>query len=264
MKIEKVNLVYFSPTKSTKKIVNSIAASFNTEIVDYDYTHKINSKDVPSFGSNELVIIGSPVYGGRVAGVAESFFKSLKGNNTPVVPVVVYGNRDFEDALLELSDYLKENNFKMIGAGAFVAEHSYGREIAGGRPDTEDINIAKLLGEEIKKRLESVTDLSEIQEIKVSGNHPYKERPPVGEPWAPITTDDCTECGICVSACPMAIVSPKNPREITNSQLCIHCCSCIKACPYDAKLFTAEPYKKIKQFLLDNCSSVNKKPKLFI
>lgn len=263
MNIEKVNLVYFSPTKSTRTIVKSIASSFDAELVEYDYTYKIKSGDIISFNSNELVIVGSPVYGGRVPGPAEEFFKSLKGNGTPVIPIVVFGNRSFGDALLELSDYLKVNNFNVVSAGAFVAEHSFGAEIAGGRPDTEDIKVAKSFGIDVKKKLEKVIELSELAEIKVSGNYPYKERG-AGADWGLVTTDDCDLCGDCVSACPMGIISPQNPKEITNPALCIHCCSCIKVCPKNAKMFTAEPFKKVKQFLIEACGSEYNRPKLFI
>lgn len=264
MKIEKVNLVYFSPIRSTGTILKAIASVFDAEIVEHDYTYKIKSQDVPSFGQNELVIVGSPVYGGRLPEAAEPFFKKLKGHKTPVVPVVVFGNRDFEDALLELSDYLKENDFNVVSAGAFVAEHSFGSEIAGGRPDKEDINTAKSFGQEIIKKLESLVDISELAEIKVSGNFPYKDRGPAKEPWAPVTTDDCIMCGACVVVCPMGIINADNPKEITDFASCLHCCSCVQTCPVGAKIFTAEPFKKVKQFLIDNHSAVNKKAKLFL
>ena len=64
--------------------------------------------------------------------------RMFKGNATPVIPVVVYGNRDYEDALKELSDALSAQGFVPVSAGAFIGEHSYSRKdmpIAAGRPD---------------------------------------------------------------------------------------------------------------------------------
>ena len=52
--------------------------------------------------NNVLSIIGVPVYGGRVPVEAISRLQRLKANNTPAVIVVVYGNRDYNDAILEL------------------------------------------------------------------------------------------------------------------------------------------------------------------
>lgn len=264
MKINKVNLVYFSPTQTTQKILKSIASAFDAEIIDHDYTLKLGKEELPFFESDELVILGAPVYGGRIPKVTESLFKNIKGNNTPVIPVVVYGNRDFDDALLELCDYAQENNCKAISAGAFIAEHSFGSEIAGGRPNEEDLSLAKSFGEQVKIKLENVANINQLPEIIVSGNRPYKERGPASEAWCPETTEDCNACGICVNTCPMGIINPENPKEITNPAMCIHCCSCVKKCPKGAKQFTADVYFKVKNFLIENCGSVHKEPKLFV
>lgn len=52
--------------------------------------------------NGELCVIAVPVYGGRVAATALQRLQRLKGNGSPAILVVVYGNRDYEDALLEL------------------------------------------------------------------------------------------------------------------------------------------------------------------
>ena len=51
---------------------------------------------------DSLTILAAPVYGGRVAPIALQRMKRLKGTNAPVILVAVYGNRDYEDALVEL------------------------------------------------------------------------------------------------------------------------------------------------------------------
>lgn len=39
--------------------------------------------------------------------------------------VSVYGNRAYEDALLEMFDIAKDSRFILITASAFIGEHSY-------------------------------------------------------------------------------------------------------------------------------------------
>jgi hypothetical protein len=72
-----------------------------------------------------------PVYGGRVPEVALERLRALKGNGGPAIAVVVYGNRAYEDALLELHTELTANGYKVIAAAAFIAEHSIVRSISG-------------------------------------------------------------------------------------------------------------------------------------
>ena len=122
MKLNKISTIYFSPTNTTKTIVETIANVFSSEINTYDITFD-RTKKVENFKEDELLIIGMPVYGGRIPYLVQEFVKNLKANNTLCIPVVVYGNRDYEDALLELSDYLEEGGFKIVSAGAFIGEH---------------------------------------------------------------------------------------------------------------------------------------------
>lgn len=66
-------------------------------------------------------------------------------NNCTAIIVVVYGNWDYVDALIELRDIAVKMGFKPIAAAAFIGEHSFSTEdspIAYGRPDISDLNIA--------------------------------------------------------------------------------------------------------------------------
>ena len=149
--------------------------------------------------ADEITLFGVPVYGGRVPAEATQRLKQIKGNQTPAVIVVVYGNRAYEDALLELRDIVTEQGFVPIAAGAFIGEHSYTTgdyPIAPGRPDTNDLQKAAAFGARINDLLKESEALSPIA---VPGNFPYK---PLGQkpPIAPITVaEKCDQCGICVS-----------------------------------------------------------------
>ena len=103
MVIKQVKLIYFSPTGTTRKVLESIAKGIGVEDVEHiDLTLPDGAQQTITCFSDELAIIGAPVYGGRLPVDAISRFKQLKASKTFAVVIVVYGNREFEDALLEL------------------------------------------------------------------------------------------------------------------------------------------------------------------
>ena len=117
MNIEKLRLLYFSPTQTTKKVLNAIAAGFKPEAVmhtDLTLPDSIRSKksEKEIRIDDGLTIIGVPVYAGRVAPEAVGRIRQFKADGTPAVLVVLHGNREFEDALRELKDLAVEAGFR--------------------------------------------------------------------------------------------------------------------------------------------------------
>lgn len=104
MKYSNIHLIYFSPTHTSAKIVYAIAEGMGaTSMSESDVT--CESLDMEEYIDDELTIIAAPVYGGRVAETAMERFRMFRSaHHAPVVPVVLYGNRDYEDALKELCD----------------------------------------------------------------------------------------------------------------------------------------------------------------
>ncbi|MFN2131051.1 MAG: flavodoxin family protein [Anaerolineae bacterium] len=99
-----VRLAYFSPTHTTERVLEAIARGARArEIGRIDLTPPAADRTFEVSG-DELAIIGAPVYGGRIPPEAARRLRQLRGNLTPAVPVVVYDNRAYEDALLELCD----------------------------------------------------------------------------------------------------------------------------------------------------------------
>ena len=106
-----------------------------------------------------------PVYAGRVAPLALERLRRFRGNSSPAILLVVYGNRDYEDALVELRDVVMDLGFVPLAAGAFVGEHSYSRRempIAEGRPDDADLAAACQFGEKALSKLVSAHDLQSV------------------------------------------------------------------------------------------------------
>lgn len=256
-----LSVIYFSATGGTAKVVKGVADGISNDYQEYNLTLPAMRENSITFDSDDLVIVGVPVYAGRVPKFLTDFFSNVKGHNTAAVFITVYGNRDYDDALIELKDTFEENGFVGISAAAFIAEHSYTPKVGTNRPDTQDIEAAKKLGADIKNKLESFDDLLQIPRLTVKGNTPYKERhsaPPI----APDTSDDCVNCGICATNCPMGAISYADVKEIDSAK-CIRCCSCVKKCPVNAKSINHEFFNKITKGLIDNFSVIRKEPEFF-
>ena len=245
--------IYFSATGTSKKIALAISQSIATEFVVEDITFQ--SLQNTSYATDDLLCIAVPVYGGGVAPVALKRLDAIRGNNTPAVVVVVYGNRNFERAAVQMSDFLAERGFVTIAVAAFVGEHSYSTgqsPIAVGRPIVEDINDANRFGELVKQKLtkglESV-DVSTLQcpdsgeeNVKafvefVKGYQAEQAKNPVK--LLPITDENrCVMCGVCVDVCPMEAID-REDVSVVDPTLCIKCCACVKECPKEAKLLNS-------------------------
>ena len=252
MKFTNIKIISFSPTNSTKKVLQTIASGISSqaaELIDLTTPGSLPKKTREV--SADLVLIGVPVYSGRVPLTAVNRLQKLTANNTPAVLVAVYGNRHYDDALLELNDIAIKCGFKPIAAGAFIAEHSFATEeypIAKARPDVDDLIKAKQFGEDIVKKFISVEspDL-----VKVPGNSPYKERgPALG--IAPDTDKDiCIDCKKCVYVCPTSAIPASDPT-ITDASNCILCCACIKVCPVEARKVTHPKLVGLSKRLSEN------------
>lgn len=265
MKIDKIWAVSFSPTNNSKRVVNAITSGLQgipVENVDLTYPDAVSAMQ---FGTKDLVVIGVPVYAGRVAPLAVKRLAGIVGNNTPAVIVVTYGNRDFEDALIELIDISENARFRPIAACAFVGEHSFSgtkTPIANGMPDSQDLATAEAFGVKIGKKIGEVENIETTPCPEVPGNRPYKDG--MGKlPFTPMLHETlCTQCASCITACPTGAISLKSKIEI-DQNLCIFCCSCIKICPEDALEIDAAPLKQKRQWLYEHCRE-RKKPQLYL
>jgi ferredoxin len=239
MDIVKVYAVYFSPTGATEKIVTAAAKGTGLPGAKINLTTWLSRENRrKTFTQNELAVIGLPVYDGRLPGKIDNFFTFLQGNATPAIAIVVYGNRDYDDALIELKNRLEERGFKVIAGAAFIGEHTFSRHIAGGRPDAEDLATAKEFGRRAREGLDKAYNGT----LAVRGNYPYVKNTfdPIrlsGEysGWAQVgTAQDCTFCGLCAENCPWNAITIDD-NVITNYAKCMRCFRCIKMCPSHAK-----------------------------
>ena len=179
--------------------------------------------------------------------------------------VVVYGNRDFDDALLELKNLVIESGFTPIAGGAFVGEHSFSTEetpIAKGRPDSLDIQNTMEFALKIKDKIKALSTSQMQIDLVVPGNFPYKDKMPPNT-VAPIVDEKlCNLCGICIDVCPTEAIFLEE-SIITKTELCIRCCACVRSCPNNARVVEDSAWKAIGAKLNANCST-RKEPQIFI
>lgn len=235
--------MYFSATGTTKKVVTRIADTLAAgEAKQYDFTLPGARSEKVSFTESDVVVFGVPVYAGRVPNVLLKFLNSVEGNGARAIPVVVYGNRNYDDALIELAGILDGHGFLPVAAGAFIGEHSFSYKLGAGRPDDKDLAAAAEFAEHI--------DLNREKPIKVKGNDPlsgyYQPRDRHGNPInilkvKPLTSDACINCGLCARVCPMGSISPEDVRTFTG--ICIKCGACVKKCPKGAKYYDHAGYE---------------------
>ncbi|SDP58868.1 4Fe-4S binding protein [Desulforhopalus singaporensis] len=262
MKISRIRPVYFSPTSTSRKIVEAIAEGFSSiktaDPVDLTYP---GVSAVSEVGGDELAIIAVPVYAGRVAPLAAERLRTIRGGLGPAVVVVLYGNRDYEDALIELRDIANGLSFVTIAGGAFIGEHSFSSQtvpLAPGRPDENDLAVAKDFG----SRVDALLDVGIGNGLlEVPGNVPYKKR--MGKiPATPqFNGQMCSECGFCVDLCPAGAILFDGQVSV-DEEACIFCCSCVKNCPEGAVAVTAPLVRKKIAWLYENCAA-RKEPELF-
>ncbi len=266
MKLEKTFLVYFSPTSTTRIVLEEIVKGMDKVVAGaVDITNPENRNTaVPEF-KDEVVLIGAPVYGGRLPQTAARYFKSIRARGVPAVLVVLYGNREFEDALLELKDICLACGFVPLAAGAFIGEHSFCSSefsIAPNRPDKKDLKTASAFGKEITGLLDRIDSVLDIAPLDVPGNFPYKEGMPSSvDPFIDVT-EDCDGCGICTTVCPENAIDETDNYAALNDG-CIYCCACIKACPQQARILKDGFIKDKARWLSETCS-VRKDPHTFL
>lgn len=247
MRYKQVHLIYFSPTHTSARVARAVAEGTGIEtIVVTDLTYGI--PEIKPDPADTLTVLAAPVYGGRVAETAVERLGVLRASGAPVISLVVYGNRDYEDALLELTDLARHAGYTPLAAGAFIGEHSYSRPdtgmpLAQGRPDTADLAAAREFGQACMRKLERIDDNPAfLAPLSVKGNFPYKVKGKA-TPAAPSTRNEaCIRCGNCIGLCPTDAIEMNEQEEIVSDILrCIKCCACVKECPEGARYFDT-PY----------------------
>lgn len=223
----KLYKICFSPTGGTKKVADVMASAWDCEKEEIDIFHLQEPFD-RSFQKEDVCLVLVPSYGGRVPGPAVERIRMFEGNGAKAILVAVYGNREFEDTLIELKDTLRESGFRCCAAVSAVAQHSIFPQFGEGRPDERDKKELLSFAEAIKEYLEH----GKLVPVRVPGNRPYRKYD--GVPLKPVATKECTRCGLCARQCPVHAISIHSIHKIDKKK-CISCMHCVEICPTHAR-----------------------------
>ena len=189
-----------------------------------------SGKEYIMMDSGTLSIFVVPCYGGRIPATAAERLSRIRAEwgiygYPPAIVCVTYGNRAFEDSLLELSECVSDNGFRVIAGCAIVTEHNIMHEFGRGRPDVDD---QAQIREFADKVFDKIWEKDEDTRVVMPGNWDFKEW---GGSHLPIEVDrrKCFNCGWCAEECPVSAILPGSWESDKN--LCINCMRCISLCP---------------------------------
>lgn len=252
MKPAKSWICCFSPTGTSRRVAEAVGRGLDCmRTIVCDATH-----DAATIAAarDEVAVFAVPVYGGHAAPLALRRLEAVRGDATPAVVIVLYGNRAYEHAARELAAFVAERGFVPVAAAAFVGEHSYStacRPIAAGRPDGADCAEAEAFGRAVAAKLAAAevqaVDVKKLPTVRngmlsmwrfmrfVLGYRRSQKRHPV-RVKVETSADRCTHCGRCAELCPTGAIVAGDELH-TDAAKCIRCCACVKGCPAGARSY---------------------------
>ena len=249
--------IVFSPTGGTQKAADMITSAWDIPVRKVDLSDPETDFSAVSLEKDDIAVIAVPSFGGRVPAPAIERLEEIKGNQAMGLLVYVYGNRAYEDTLIELNDSAEKSGFRVVAGIAAIAEHSIAHQYATGRPDSADAEVLHGFAEKILEKINGNPEA--LSAPQIPGNRPYKK---AGSGLIPKANRSCTGCGLCARNCPVQAISRESPK-VTDSKKCISCMRCVAKCPQSARKVNGAMVKSVGLALKKACSE-RKENKLFI
>lgn len=263
--IKKIWAASFSPTGGTEHIVSLLAEEMGKclklPVHKISFTLPDERKKSCTFTEEDLLILGTPVYAGRIPNkILPDVDRSFEGKGTLAVAVSVFGNRNYDDGLMELALLLENHGFCVAAAAAAAARHAFSDDIGAGRPDKQDEKELRVFARRAAEKIKEFSGKEKIvsgnksscgvSALQITGHNPvgpyYTPLRADGQPAKflkakPVTDENlCNRCGTCAQVCPMGSISREAPSVVNG--ICIKCQACIRACPTQAKHFEDEDF----------------------
>ena len=105
--------IVFSPTGGTKKAADLLTKTWG-DCTRVDLTDSKADFSAQELTAEDVALIAVPSYGGRVPAPAFQRLTAIHGNGARAILLCVYGNRDYEDTLVELEDLDESFHLVMI------------------------------------------------------------------------------------------------------------------------------------------------------
>lgn len=246
----------FSPTGGTRRAAQIITSAWSESVETVDLTNPEDDFSSHSFSPEDIVLIAVPSYAGRVPALAAERLSQVRGNSAKCVLLCVYGNRAYEDTLVEMADIAENCGFTVTAAVSAVAEHSIMHQFAAKRPDKQDEQELKSFAHTI---LEKINEGTSSKKLQIPGNRPYKKAGGVG--MVPKAGQNCVNCGLCAKQCPAQAIDLNNVEK-ADAKKCISCMRCVTECPHSARKVNSAMVAAASLALKKACS-VRKNGELF-
>lgn len=258
MSRDRLRLLSFSPCGGTAEVNRALARDVDADIFLHDCTTPAARKAPLTFAPEDMAFIAFPVYGGRMPRNIDKVFRHTEGNGARCALVAVYGNREFEGALLDLFAAAVNRGFRPAAAVAAVAQHSLAAQVAAGRPDAEDREKLAAFGVRIMAAMRAGALLD-----KAPGAYP-EWKLPKGASLFPVTDrQKCVACGQCAAVCAAGAIPADDPAA-TDTEKCVMCAACAKYCPTGARqMGTPESREKLAHHLA-TAASRRREPELWL
>lgn len=231
---------YFSPTGGTKKAGEILCHGLAKEVKLANLGTQDTKVEVPE---GDVTVFAAPVFGGRIPAPMTQKLKKLNGKGKQAVALVVYGNRAYDDALLELTNVVREQGYEVTAAAALVAQHSMVPEVGQGRPDEEDKQQILSFAQKVLAKMAA----DDHGPVAVPGEFPYKKEMAIVA--TPLSLPACTHCGSCVDACPTQAIRLEEETVVTEKERCTLCMACTAVCPEHARILPPPLAEKLQQML---------------
>ena len=250
IRIMTVHDIHFSARGTTASYARAVCTSIGLPTISSNWLRREERREV-DISHDDLLVFSMPVYGGFIPALCRDSAVLLQGHDTPAIIVAVYGNRHYDDALVQMRTLLEERGFTVVAGAAFVARHSIFPSVAADRPDDDDLDEARSFA---KRALESI---GRTGRLALPGREDHDSLVFKGSSFHPCGDDRCIRCMACAGICPTGAVDRADPC-MSDTSACISCGACIDVCPVSSRGYHDEAYKAAETTFAAKCSGRRK------